>query len=172
MYYLFDCAKGRNLRMKLLEELINSEQYNFEGLEAPFFLIGLLSAFENRYQAKTDKLFEDISWKQFFAIICINLCRESPTIKELADFMGSSHQNVKQILNKLENKGYIEMLPDESDKRKQRIIVTEKTKVFCAKHDENGQQFIRKLFEGIPDEDIQTVIRTIMQMEKNLEETL
>ena len=155
-----------------IKEVINSGKVDFTGVESSYFLLGLLSAFENRFQAVADKAMKEISWKQFFAIICINLCRESPTIKELSDFMGSSHQNVKQILNKLENKGYIEMLPDESDKRKQRIIVTEKTKVFCAKHDENGQQFIRKLFEGIPDEDIQTVIRTIMQMEKNLEEIL
>lgn len=158
--------------MKLLEEVINSEQYNFEGIEAPFFLIGLLSAFENRYQAKTDKLFEDISWKQFFAIICINLCRESPTIKELADFMGSSHQNVKQILNKLEHKGYIKLLPDKSDKRKQRIALTQKTQDFCAEHDAGGEIFMQKLFDGISTEDIQTVIRTIMQMERNLEEKL
>ena len=158
--------------MKLLEEVINSEQYNFEGIEAPFFLIGLLSAFENRYQAKTDKLFEDISWKQFFTIICINLCRESPTIKELADFMGSSHQNVKQILNKLEHKGYIELLPDKSDKRKQRIALTQKTQDFCAEHDVGGEIFMQKLFDGISTEDIQTVIRTIMQMERNLEEKL
>ena len=156
--------------MKLLEEVINSEQYNFEGIEAPFFLIGLLSAFENRYQAKTDKLFEDISWKQFFAIICINLCKESPTIKELAEIMGSSHQNVKQILNKLEDKGYVKTVLDEQDKRKQRIILTEKTRAFCEEHDEGSKTIVKKIFEGIDEKDIGTVIKTLLQMEKNLED--
>ena len=140
--------------MKLLEELINSEQYNFEGIEAPFFLIGLLSAFENRYQAKTDRLFEDISWKQFFAIICINLCRESPTIKELADFMGSSHQNVKQILIKLEKKGFVEMQVDEKDRRKQRIFLTEKARAFSASHDAQSQQIVSRIFAGLPEEQL------------------
>lgn len=44
------------------------------------YLLGLISAFDNRFQAKADKFFQEISWKQFFAIICINLCKESPTI--------------------------------------------------------------------------------------------
>ena len=80
-------------------------------MPAPF-LIGLLSAFENRFQAVADSFFKEITWKQFFAIICINLCRESPTINELSEVMGSSHQNVKQILLKLEKKGFVEMIVD------------------------------------------------------------
>nr|MCR4839806.1 MarR family transcriptional regulator [Eubacterium sp.] len=67
----------------------------------------------------------EISWKQFFAIICINMCKEPPTLKELSDILGSSHQNVKQILLKLEKKNFIEFKVDESDKRKQRIIFYE-----------------------------------------------
>lgn len=156
--------------MKYLEELVGSENLSFEGIESPFFLLGLLSAFDNRYQAKADSFFEDISWKQFFAIICINLCKESPTIKELAEIMGSSHQNVKQILIKLEKKGYIQTLSDETDKRKQRIILTEKTKSFCETHDEESQKMVRQMFDGIEPQEIAVTIKTIMQMEKNLEE--
>lgn len=81
-----------------------------------YFLLGLLSAFDNRFQAMADKTMEEISWKQFFAIICINLCKENPTIKELAEIMGSSHQNVKQILLKLEKKGFVKITLDEKDR--------------------------------------------------------
>ena len=59
--------------MRNLEEIINADELRFEGMDASLFLLGLLSAFENRYQAKADSFFEEISWKQFFAIICINL---------------------------------------------------------------------------------------------------
>lgn len=156
--------------MKNLEDLVGSEELSFEGIEAPFFLLGLLSAFDNRYQAKADSFFEDISWKQFFAIICINLCKEPPAIKELADVMGSSHQNVKQILNKLEKKGYVQTLSDEADKRKQRIILTETTRAFCEEHDEESQSMVGKMFTGIEPQEIAITIKTIMQMEKNLEE--
>ena len=156
--------------MKKLETIVGSEGLNFDGIDASLFLLGVLSAFDNRYQAKADGFFEDISWKQFFAIICINLCKEAPTLKELADIMGSSHQNVKQILNKLEKKGYVQVLPDEADKRKQRIVLTEKTRAFCEEHEEGSQRIVGKIFEGIDPRDIGVTINTIMQMEKNLEE--
>ena len=95
------------------EEFISAGEYNFEGINDSLFLLGVLSVFDNRYQAKADGFFEEITWKQFFAIICINLCKESPTLKELTEVMGSSHQNVKQILNKLENKGFVKIIADE-----------------------------------------------------------
>ena len=148
---------------------MSTGDFNFDELDAPFFLLGLLSAFDNRYQAKADSFFEEISWKQFFAIICINLCKEPPTIKDLAQIMGSSHQNVKQILNKLEKKGYVQTISDQIDKRKQRIIVTEKMKAFCEVHDEGSQMIVGKIFEGIAPENIATTISTILMMEKNLE---
>ena len=134
------------------------------------FWLGLLSAFDNRYQAKADSFFEEISWKQFFAIICIGLCKEAPTLKDLAEIMGSSHQNVKQILNKLEKKGFVSIQQDEEDKRKQRVFVTEKMKKFCEVHEEGSQRIVGKIFEGIHPEHIEITIKMIMQMEKNLEE--
>ena len=156
--------------MKNLEAVVGSEGLNFDGIDASLFLLGVLSAFDNRYQAKADSFFVDISWKQFFAIICINLCKEPPTLKELAEIMGSSHQNVKQILMKLEKKGYVQILPDQTDKRKQRIVLTEKTRAFCEEHEEGSQRIVGKIFEGIDPRDIGVTINTIMQMEKNLEE--
>ena len=74
-----------------LKEVIRSDNVNFTGIESSYFLLGLLSAFENRFQAMADSTMKEISWKQFFVIICINLCKKAPTVKELAEIMGSSH---------------------------------------------------------------------------------
>ena len=121
-------------------EVLNIDKVDFKGIPPQAFLLGLLSAFDNRLQASADHFFEEITWKQFFAIICINICKESPTIKDLAEVMGSSHQNVKQILLKLEKKGFIEMIPDEKAKRKKRVILTERYLQFCDKNDEESKK--------------------------------
>lgn len=84
--------------------------------------------------------------------------------------MGSSHQNVKQILNKLEAKGYVDIIVDEQDKRKQRIVVTDKTNQFCKEHDNGSKIIVKKIFEGITPQDIAVVIKTLLQMEENLED--
>ena len=136
-----------------------------------FALAIILScAFENRFQAVADSAMEEISWKQFFAIICINLCKDKPTVKELAEIMGSSHQNVKQILLKLEKKGFVHITVDENDKRKQRIELTDYCREFCEKNDEMSANIMKKMFAGVSEEQLQMTIQTIIQIEANLKE--
>ena len=155
------------------DEMMNLGEVEFGDMAPQPFLLGLLSAFDNRYQAAADAYFKEITWKQFFAIICINLCKEPPTLNELSDVMGSSHQNVKQILLKLEKKGFVSTVPDEADKRKQRILVTKKCNEFLERNDNNGQQsqfIIGRIFDGVDEKSLRTTIKTIMKMERNLSE--
>jgi DNA-binding MarR family transcriptional regulator len=153
------------------DEAMKMDKVEFGDMPPQAFLLGLLSAFDNRYQAAADAFFKEITWKQFFAIICINLCKEPPTINELSDVMGSSHQNVKQILLRLEKKGFVSTVADERDKRKQRIVVTDAARAFLQKNDNNGEQsrdMIGRIFEGISEKNLKTTIQTIMKMERNL----
>ncbi len=152
-------------------EMMGMSNVEFGDMPPQPFLLGLLSAFDNRYQATADAYFKEITWKQFFAVICIGLCKESPTINELSDVMGSSHQNVKQILLKLEKKGFITMITDDKDKRKQRIYVTEKWAKFSENNDHQGkhsQYIISRIFEGVDEQSLAVTIQTIMKMERNL----
>jgi len=154
----------------IIEEVVQGGKIDFTGIPSSYYLLGLLSAFENRFQAVADNTMQEISWKQFFAIICINMCKEAPTLKELSDILGSSHQNVKQILLKLEKKDFIRFESDAADKRKQRIALTEHCRDFCAKNDEMSKAIMAKMFCGIPEEDVLTTIKTITNIEKNLRE--
>ena len=155
-----------------IEDTVKSGQLDFTGIPSNYYLIGLLSAFENRFQAMADSMMKEISSKQFFAIICINMCKEPPTIKELSDVLGSSHQNVKQILIKLEGKGFVEFREDPEDKRKQRIVLTKKCQDFCEKNNGMSMEIMAKMFEGVSEKDIQTTVRTITRIEKNLKEAI
>ena len=153
------------------DEQMNMNNVEFGNMPPQAFLLGLLSAFDNRYQAAADAFFKEITWKQFFAVICINLCKEPPTLNELSDVMGSSHQNVKQILLKLEKKGFVELVTDEKDRRKQRIHVTDACRDFLEKNDNNGQQsqyIIGRIFEGVDEASLNATIQTVMKMERNL----
>ena len=162
-FLVIGCGKQNNIK-----ELIKSDKIDFTGIELSYFLLGLLSAFENRFQSVADDAIKEISWKQFFAIICIDLCKSSPTVGELAEIMGSSHQNVKQILLKLEKKGFVNITVDEKDRRKQRIELTEYSREFSAKNDEISANIMKKMFESISDEQLQTTIQTIIKIEDNL----
>lgn len=152
-----------------IKDVIRSDKVNFTGIESSYFLLGLLSAFENRFQAIADNTMKEISWKQFFSVICINLCKTPPTVKELAEIMGSSHQNVKQILLKLEKKGFVTLTVDENDKRKQRIEITDYCREFCEKNDEMSMALMKKMFAGVSEEQLQVTIQTVsVRLQENL----
>ena len=153
-----------------LEEAVESGLLDFSNIPPNYYLLGLLSAFENRFQAMADSMMKEISWKQFFAIVCIDLCQAPPTLKELSEILGSSHQNVKQILIKLERKGFVEFLPDEADRRKQRIVLTRHCREFCDRNDNMSREIMNKLFDGVSEREITSAIQTLMKIESNIRE--
>ena len=62
--------------MRSFEDLKQAEDFDLSGIETSYFLLGLLSAYDNRYQAKADTFFGEISWKQFFALICLSFWKK------------------------------------------------------------------------------------------------
>lgn len=131
-------------------------------------LFGLFFAFSNRLQAAGDSFYKEITCKQFFLLICLLLFPDhAPTAQELADVMGSSHQNVKQILLKLEEKGYVQILSDKDDKRKLRIHFTPKIEEMAI-YREREEAFMKHLYKGVSKEQIQTTFDTLSQLEQNL----
>lgn len=52
-------------------------------MERRYFLLGLLNAFMNRLQAEGNLFFEEISWKQCFAMICIQMFEQPPHLRSL-----------------------------------------------------------------------------------------
>lgn len=149
---------------------IKDNRMDFKGMDSLYFLIGLLSEFVNRLQTRGDTFFEEISWKQCFLMICINLFEEPPTLKELSEAAGSSHQNVKQMLLKLEKAGFVEMTADPEDKRKQRVVCTEKMREFDEKYEKPSDAFIKKIYQNVDPGEVEITIRTILRMDENLKE--
>lgn len=151
-----------------IKEVAQSGLVDFEGVPSQYYLLGLLSAFDNRFQAMADRAMGVISWKQFFAVICINLCKEPPSIGELAEIMGSSHQNVKQLLLKLERKGFVAFAEDPADARRQRVLLTEECRAFCSRNDDRSAALMERMFHGVSPEQLAVTIDTITKIEANL----
>lgn len=60
-------------------------------------------------------------------------------------------------------------MPDESDKRKYRIILTEKTKEFNERNDEPSKKFVNQLFTDVDEQKLSITIETIMQLGSQLQ---
>lgn len=151
--------------------ITNAEVLNI--MPPQYGLFGLLFAFMNRLQATGDSFYEEITCKQFFLMACMNLFPdEAPTANQLSLVMGCSRQNVKEVLNGLCKKELVVLKQDKSDKRKQRIYLTEKAGKMAEKYAQKEKAFLELLYKGISDDEIKTVYKIISRMEENLKSNL
>jgi DNA-binding MarR family transcriptional regulator len=132
-------------------------------------MFGLMFVLGNKLQAIGDSFYEEITSKQWFVLIMLNVLEGNPTLNELSEGMGSSHQNVKQLVLKLQDKGYLQLFSDENDRRKTRIRMTEACQTLAEKYNERERQFMKLLYQGIDKEKIRITIETLLHFESNME---
>ncbi len=140
-----------------------------EQIGESYFLIGLINRFNNSFQAAANALFEELSWKQVFFLNCVALFPEPPNIKDMVNLLGCSHQNAKQVLSKLESTGYLQFQQDTADKRKQRMVLTEKAIHFKNQHELASEKAMQQIFANIPDDMIRNMVQAFMQLIENIE---
>ncbi len=141
----------------------------FQRMDHKYALFGLFFAFHNRLQAAGDSFYEEITCKQFFLLACMNLYpEEAPTANELAKTMGCSRQNVKEILNSLEKKQFVCLETDSKDKRKKRVYLTEQAQLMSAKYRQKETDFLKYLYEGVSDDEVDSAYSIISKLEDNL----
>lgn len=132
-----------------------------------FALIFMLS---NQLQTIGDSFFEEVSTKQWFVLLVLGIMNDySPTLNELSEAVGSSHQNVKQLVLKLEQKGYVEVSKDEADARRLRIKLTPKSIEFQKDYNDKSQNFLDRLFSNFREEDLAVTKNVMFSMREILE---
>ncbi len=141
---------------------------DLEGIEDRYYLFGMLAAFSNRMQTVGDSVFEEITWKQWFALLGASILQPSPSISQVADFVGTSRQNMKRLLLRLESTGLVSLVKDGTDLRKTLVNLTAEVEVFEQKYRQSNSRFMDNLFEGISDEHLATARLVLDQLYRNL----
>lgn len=137
-------------------------------MEPSYLLFGTIFALENRLQTIGDRFFEEITVKQWFVLVVLGLFGEkAPTLTELAEEVGSSYQNVKQIALKLEKKGYVTLESDETDRRKCLVRPTRQWFELGERYDEPSTRFMERIFADIPENDIRCAVSVLQGMQRN-----
>lgn len=133
-------------------------------------LFGTLFSVNNKLQSIGDRFYEEITTKQWFLLAALHTFEDAPTFNALSSLMGSSHQNVKQIALKLQQKGYVKIITDAADRRKSRIHLTERFKELQLAYASKENQFLDHLFKDIPKAQLNAALETLNTMIKNMEE--
>ena len=122
------------------------------------YIIGSVSLISNKIMKFGDSIFPDITYRQWFLLMMISKmeCQEK-SINSIAEFVGTTRQNVKKMLVPLERKGYVIIAKSSSDARALRVELTEKTYQYFSENDEPTIRETNKLFSTFSDEEIDSL---------------
>ena len=137
------------------------------------YLFGVIFIVANRVDTMLEREFRrfGITTKQWFlSVIIENLFDKPPTMKEVAKEMGSSHQNVKQVALKLEQKGLLILQKDKRDARVTRLKLSDSSNDFWTKLRGEGSLFTQTLFKNIEKDELEVARRVMQKMLLNINE--
>jgi len=136
-------------------------------------IFGLLLILSNKMNTLLEREFKEfgVTTTQWFLSETIHSLFDSPpTLKEVAGAMGSSHQNVKQMALKLQDKGLLALEKDKRDARVTRLRMTEQSRRFWKQTDPKGTVFRERMFKEMDVEDIQRTRHLLEKLLLNLDE--
>jgi DNA-binding MarR family transcriptional regulator len=80
-----------------------------------------------------------------------------PSLNEAAAALGTTHQNVAQLVAALERKDLLRVEPDPTDKRRRRLVTTASNAHYWQVRNEADHAAVAQWFEVLSDEEIQTL---------------
>jgi len=148
-----------------MEDIMEREYYERE------ITVRLFQA-SNALQTYLDKILKEhnLTSKQFFMMIILGSFKDNPKIGEIAERFGTSHQNVKQVLLKLQKQGFIELYKDEKDSRIIRTRFTKKANHFWSERDTQDEKTMNQLYSPLSINELETfrtsLLTTIEEIER------
>lgn len=112
----------------------------------------------NKLQMQGDKYLENLTSKQFMAILAVlHLPEEKTTLNNIARKLGTSKQNANVLITNIEKKDYVEIVPSGLDKRAINVKVTESGKNVLLVNGKKGTAFFTDLFHEFTTEELETL---------------
>jgi DNA-binding MarR family transcriptional regulator len=90
-------------------------------------------------------------------------CATPPTQGEVAAVLGTSHQNVRQLLDGLERKGLVVVEVDALDRRSRRVRVTDAVEPLFAERDAADHAALRGWLGGLDDDELNQAVALLQK---------
>lgn len=133
------------------------------------FIFGCLFLLANRLQVIGDRLDKDITMKQWFLMVMISQWKEDPPmLSEVADFIGSSRQNVKQLALKIEKRGFLSIEKDEKDSRILRLRLTKKCEEFFKAREDREEKCLEYVYDNFTEEEMNSLYKCMYKLSENI----
>lgn len=115
-----------------------------------------LFSLTNKIQIKGDTYIDGLTSRQMMAMVAIiHLPEEETTLNNIAKKLGTTKQNVKQLIMIIQQKGFVVMMPSVHDKRSINIKITESGKNIIMSCGEQSLKFFTDVFQHFTTEEME-----------------
>lgn len=123
----------------------------------------------NRLATVFEGKVDELTVKQWFMIIMLQLCESPPNLKELSYMCDSSYQNTKQIALKLQAKGLVKIEKDFYDGRAMRISVAKEAYSLWKGYDDISKYIFQVLFSDLSEKELSVTDKVLSDFYDKLE---
>jgi len=114
------------------------------------FVMGAVSLLSNKFAGFCDNQLGDVTYRQWFLLMMIQRMGDGEkSLAQIADFTGTSRQNVKHMATTLEQRGYLAMTPSTTDRRATSVSLTRKGKYLLTHRQDALSAETERLFEPL-----------------------
>jgi DNA-binding MarR family transcriptional regulator len=112
----------------------------------------------------------DITTQQAALLALASAAKTPPTQGELAAQLGVSHQNVRQLADALERKGFLEVRADPNDRRTRRMVPTKAVETMFARRNPKDFEAVSGWFSTLDDEEIAVLVSLLARLAESVSE--
>jgi DNA-binding MarR family transcriptional regulator len=148
-------------------------EFDMQRLDMERYILVVLFLVQQRwsYIISRDLVGDQITTKQWLMmIVMVNAFQNPPSMQEVADAMSTTHQNVKQLATRLEDRGFLKIERDHKNKRILRLKITEECLEYWDKRTPEDVKSVTSLFRGLEDEEIKKLFQIMGKLEKTSHE--
>lgn len=125
-----------------------------------------LVSVSNKLQITGDQYFEPLTSRQYMTMLSVlHLHKDETTLINIAKKLGTTKQNITQLIKSLEKKDFVSIIPSKKDKRAVNVCVTDlgmNAMIKCGK--DGSINFMADIFKNFTKEEIETLWQLLAKL--------
>lgn len=140
------------------------------GSDPPVQLFRIVLTLATHLRSRMDaRLAEvDLTTQQAGVLTFVAQSADPPTLGDAARALGTSHQNVRQIVAALERKEMVDVVPDAADRRARRLTVTPRVAETFEDRDLTDHAMVARWMSVLDDEEQRQAVRLLGRLLQDL----
>lgn len=134
------------------------------------YVVGALPLLANSLSVLGDHLPSGVTYRQWFLLMMLSrMDAEEKSVARVAEFAGTSRQNVKKMLSSLKERGYVELIPSSTDHRALSVSLTRKGRDYVRRHEGAVVDQTARLLAPLSDAELDTLATSLQRLSECVE---